>query len=144
MTVQGAQHTFPQGRAWSLCDVLGWREQDNRCTDGGARVPLRTRITPCPGLLLASYARNFLILYLRIQLVVFMLVKILSHLKVYAFSLLFYFVTFRDFLKKLKSFTHLEFILKYSERWVLFSHNLSISPVPVIWGMKSILSPLID
>lgn len=144
MTVQGAQHTFPQGRAWSLCDVLGWREQDSRCTDGGARVPLRTRITPCPGLLLASYARNFLILYLRIQLVVFMLVKILSHSKVYAFSFLFYFVTFRNFFKKLKSFTHLEFILKYSERWVLFSHNLSISPVPVIWGMKSILSPLID
>lgn len=144
MTVEGAQHTFPQGRAWSLCDVLGWREQDSRCMDGGAQGPAEDTRHARPGTppcLLCPKLLNPLFMNSTCSFRACQNPFSPRNICIFASVL---FCDFYGFFKKLKSFTHLEYILKYSERWVLFSHDLSISPVPVIWGMKSILSPLID
>ena len=42
---QGALHTFPERGPWSLCGVLGWREQDRVSIGSRAEAP----VAPGPG-----------------------------------------------------------------------------------------------
>jgi len=44
-TKQGLLHTFPERRPWSLCAILGWREQDRVSMGSRVEAPL----APGPG-----------------------------------------------------------------------------------------------
>ena len=82
-TNQGPLCTFPSRGPWSLCGILGWREQDRVTMGSGGEAP----VAPGPGqpfILSVLYALHPLFMS---SCCGFRLLKIFAHTHVYAFSL---------------------------------------------------------